>query len=98
MVGRAPFSHEPPGAVAADLLLYDREPVRLSRDHFAIVLQYGRLFVRDLHSTLGTTVNGVPIGWHFEADEAPLQAGDNEIVAGGEGSPFVFKVEVNESR
>jgi len=65
VVGRAPFSHEPPGAVAADLLLYDREPVRLSRDHFAIVLQDGRLFVRDLHSTLGTTVNGVSIGWHF---------------------------------
>jgi len=97
VVGRAPFSHEPPGAVAADLLLYDREPVRLSRDHFAIVLQDGRLFVRDLHSTLGTTVNGVPIGWHFEADEAPLRAGDNEIIAGGAGSPFVFKVEVNDA-
>ena len=91
-------STRPPGAVAADLLLYDREPVRLSRDHFAIVRHKGHLFVRDLQSTLGTTVNGVPIGWHFGADEAPLQAGDNEIVAGGEGSPFVFKVEVNESR
>jgi len=63
VVGRAPFSHEPQGAVAADL--YDREPVRRSRDHFAIVRHDGRLFVRDLHSTLGTTVNGVSIGWHF---------------------------------
>ena len=95
VVGRAPFSHEPQGAVAADL--YDREPVRRSRDHFAIVRHDGRLFVRDLHSTLGTTVNGVPIGWHFEADEAPLRAGDNEIIAGGAGSPFVFKVEVNDA-
>jgi CRP/FNR family transcriptional regulator, cyclic AMP receptor protein len=95
VVGRAPFSHEAPGPAAADLLLYDREPLRLSRDHFAIVRHDGRLFVRDLHSTLGTTVNGVPIGWHFRADEAPLQAGDNEIVAGGVGSPFVFKVELN---
>jgi CRP-like cAMP-binding protein len=95
VVGRAPFSHEPPGSVAADLQLYDRRPVRLSRDHFAIVRHDGRLFVRDLHSTLGTTVNGVPIGSHFEADEAPLQAGDNEIVAGGAGSHFVFKVQVN---
>jgi CRP/FNR family transcriptional regulator, cyclic AMP receptor protein len=96
VVGRAPFSHEASGPVAADLLLHDREPLRLSRDHFAIVRHDGRLFVRDLHSTLGTTVNGVPIGWHFRADEAPLQAGDNEIVAGGVGSPFVFKVELNE--
>jgi CRP/FNR family transcriptional regulator, cyclic AMP receptor protein len=97
VVGRAPFSHEPPGAVSADLLLYDREPLRLSRDHFAIVRHDGRLFVRDLQSTLGTTVNGVPIGSHFGADEAPLEAGDNEIVAGGVGSPFVFKVEVNDA-
>ena len=95
VVGRAPFSHEPQGAVAADL--YDREPVRRSRDHFAIVRHDGRLFVRDLHSTLGTTVNGVSIGWHFGGDEAPLQAGDNEIVAGGAGSPFVFKIEVNDA-
>jgi CRP/FNR family transcriptional regulator, cyclic AMP receptor protein len=96
VVGRVPLSHEAPGPVAADLLLHDREPLRLSRDHFAIVRHNGHLFVRDLHSTLGTTVNGVPIGWHFGADEAPLQAGDNEIVAGGVGSPFVFKVKINE--
>ena len=97
VVGRAPFSHEPPGPLAADLLLHDREPLRLSRDHFAIVRHGGGWFVRDLHSTLGTTVNGVPIGWHFGTDEAPLRAGDNEIVAGGAGSPFVFKVEVNDA-
>ena len=48
VVGRASLSHEPPGPLAADLLLYDREPVRLSRDHFAIVRHDGRLFVRDL--------------------------------------------------
>ena len=65
VVGRAPFSHEPPGPLAADLLLHDREPLRLSRDHFAIVRRGGGWFVRDLHSTLGTTVNGVSIGWHF---------------------------------
>src|SRR6516165_12824257 len=48
VVGRASLSHEPRGPLAADLLLYDREPVRLSRDHFAIVRHDGRLFVRDL--------------------------------------------------
>ena len=98
VVGRAPFSHESRGPVAANLLLSDHEPLRLSRDHFAIVRHKGHLFVRDLQSTLGTTVNGVSIGWHFRADEAPLQAGDNEIVAGGAGSPFVFKIEVNDAR
>jgi CRP/FNR family transcriptional regulator, cyclic AMP receptor protein len=97
VVGRAPLSHEAPGRLDADLLLQDREPLRLSRDHFAIVRHDGRLFVRDLHSTLGTTVNGVSIGWHFGADEAPLQIGDNEIVAGGVGSPFAFKVEIKDA-
>jgi CRP/FNR family cyclic AMP-dependent transcriptional regulator len=93
VVGRASLSHETPGRLAADLLLQDREPLRLSRDHFAITCHDGRLFVRDLHSTLGTTVNGVPIGWHFGTDEAPLEVGQNDIVAGGVGSPFEFKVD-----
>jgi hypothetical protein len=40
--------------MAADLLLHDREPLRLATTT--------GLFVRDLHSTLGTTVNGDPNG------------------------------------
>jgi hypothetical protein len=47
--------------------------------------------VRDLRSTLGTIVNGEPIGDHF-SDEAPLRAGENEVIAGGVKSPFVFSV------
>src|SRR3984957_760966 len=44
----------------------------------------------DLRSTLGTIVNGEPIGDHFRGDEAPLRAGENEVIAGGVNSPFVF--------
>jgi hypothetical protein len=36
--------------------------------------------VRDLQNTLGTTVNGVPIGWHFGADEAPPHQSTRNIV------------------
>ena len=83
LVGRASLPHEPSGALKVDLQLLDREPLRLSRDHFAIMQRQGCLFIRDLHSHLGTTVNGRPIGDHFGTDEAPLRLGDNEIIAGG---------------
>ena len=43
-------------------------------------------------STLGTIVNGQPIGQHFRSDDAPLRAGENEVIAGGVDSRFVFSV------
>jgi pSer/pThr/pTyr-binding forkhead associated (FHA) protein len=52
----------------------------------------GSYYVRDLSSRLGTIVNGEPIGEHFRGDDAPLRAGENEVIAGGVGSPFVFSV------
>ena len=44
--------------------------------------------VRDLRSTLGTIVNGQPIGDHFCTDDVLLRARENEVIAGGAGSPF----------
>jgi CRP/FNR family transcriptional regulator, cyclic AMP receptor protein len=48
--------------------------------------------VRDLNSTLGTIVNGQPLGRDFPIDSAPLRQGENSVVAGGDGSPFAFVV------
>ena len=48
--------------------------------------------VRDLASTIGTIVNGEPIGHHFRTDDASLRAGENEVIAGGTDSSFVFSV------
>ena len=67
---------------------------RLSRNHFMVERRDGNYFVRDLRSTLGTIVNGEPIGDHFRGDEAPLRAGENEVIAGGVNSPFVFSVSI----
>jgi len=39
-----------------------------------------------------TIVNGQPIGNHFRTDDALLRAGENEVIAGGVDSPFVFSV------
>jgi len=92
VVGRRPVAGEGPPLWQPDLMLDDAAPFRLSRNHFIIEKRDGGYHVRDLCSTLGTIVNGEPIGNHFRADDAPLRAGENEVIAGGVDSPFVFSV------
>jgi CRP/FNR family cyclic AMP-dependent transcriptional regulator len=92
VVGRVPVAGETPPQVQPDLKLDDSAPFRLSRNHFVIEKRDGTYHVRDLCSTLGTIVNGAPIGNHFRSDDAPLSAGENEVIAGGVDSSFVFSV------
>ncbi len=87
-----PVAGEAPPPLQPDLMLDDTAPFRLSRNHFAIEKREGSYHVRDLCSTLGTIVNGEPIGTHFRTDDAPLRAGENEVIAGGVDSSFVFSV------
>lgn len=77
-----------------DLVLDDRPPFRMSRQHFMISTSPGGFVVRDLDSALGTTVNGEPIGSNFRTDLAGLQPGRNQIIAGGFGSDFAFRAVV----
>lgn len=92
VVGRRPVAGEEQPPYQPDLKLDDTPPFRLSRNHFIIEKRDGDYHVRDLRSTLGTIVNGEPIGDHFRTKDAPLRAGDNEVIAGGVNSPFVFSV------
>ncbi len=92
VIGRRPTAEEGPPLWQPDLSLDDIAPFRLSRNHFMIEQRDGAYHVRDLCSTLGTIVNGEPIGNHFRTDDAPLQTGDNEVIAGGLDSPFAFSV------
>jgi CRP/FNR family transcriptional regulator, cyclic AMP receptor protein len=92
IVGRGPVAGEGLPPLQPDLKLDDTIPFRLSRNHFMIEKRDGNYYVRDLCSTLGTIVNGEPIGDHFRGDDAPLRAGENEVIAGGVDSPFVFSV------
>jgi hypothetical protein len=92
VVGRRLVAGEELPTLEPDLKLDDAAPFRLSRNHFTIEKRDGSYYVRDLGSTLGTIVNAEPIGDHFRADDALLRAGENEVIAGGVGSPFVFSV------
>jgi CRP/FNR family cyclic AMP-dependent transcriptional regulator len=92
VVGRGAVAREGLPPLQPDLKLDDTVPFRLSRNHFMIEKRDGSYYVRDLCSTLGTIVNGEPIGEHFRRDDAPLRSGENEVIAGGVDSPFVFSV------
>ncbi|WP_454019168.1 cyclic nucleotide-binding domain-containing protein [Azospirillum sp. Marseille-Q6669] len=94
VVGRLPINGEAPPPRSPDLSIDDQPPFRLSRDHFMISRSQGRLLVSDLGSTLGTVVNGQPIGHDFMRDTALLNHGENRVVAGGWGSPFEFIVSI----
>ena len=91
-VGRKPADDEAPAFIAADLAIPEPPPYRLSRAHFSLIAQGGDVVVRDLASKLGTIVNDRPLGRDFPIDSAPLRQGENIIIAGGSGSPFVFAV------
>jgi CRP/FNR family transcriptional regulator, cyclic AMP receptor protein len=91
-IGRQHDQHEPPSVITPDLAIPEDQPHRLSRAHFMLIRDRDDILVRDLNSTLGTIVNGQPLGRDFPVDSAPLRQGDNSVVAGGDGSPFAFVV------
>ncbi len=97
-VGRSSRSlRRGPEAVPLSLALPDSPPYRLSRLHFAIDESPAGPLVRDLGSTLGTTVNGESLGHQFGKDSLQLKLGENEVRAGGADSAFHFTVVVDPS-
>jgi len=92
VVGRGLAAGEGLPPLEPDLKLDDAPPFRLSRNHFIVEKRDGSYHVRDLCSTLGAIVNGESIGDHFRTDDALVRAGENEVIAGGVDSPFVFSV------
>ena len=80
--------------------LYHSEPhgaevIHISRDHFAIEHVGGEFFVVDRGSVAGTIVAGRRIGGHRKGGRTRLHPGD-EIVIGGETSPYVFRLTSSE--
>jgi hypothetical protein len=74
------------------VVLPDLDPYRLSVNHFLVVLSSDVISIRDCVSELGTKVNDVMIGQEFSTDQHSLNKGDNVVIAGGENSPFRFRL------
>lgn len=94
MVGRKAGENEQELIIEPDLPLDEPPPHHFSRRHFLIFAQEGSLYLRDLESTLGTTVNGVSIGRKFNTTVAKLAPGENRITAGDAHSSYAFVVSV----
>lgn len=77
-----------------DLGIVDPAPYRLSRSHFVLFEEYGRVFIRDCNSEYGTIVNDRSLGRDFAVDQVALKPGENVVVAGGDGSPYKFLIDV----
>ncbi len=96
VVGRLPRENEVQPPLPVDLALQDVSPFHLSRVHFSIDREDGAYVVRDMHSNLGTEVNGDVLGDQFASDRATLRVGDNVVTAGGQGSSYRFRLVLQE--
>ena len=70
--------------VSCDLALPDSIPHQISRIHCEIDASKEGPFVRDCGSSLGTYVNGLPIGTGRRHDRAQLRPGNNRLILGNE--------------
>jgi len=93
-VGRVPEGPAVDQDAEPDLGIVDPEPHRLSPAHFILFEDHKRIFVRDCNSDLGTVVNDRNLGRDFPIDQIALTPGENTIIAGGDGSPYKFLIEV----
>jgi CRP-like cAMP-binding protein len=93
-VGRIEKSPAEEAAREPDLGIVDPAPYRLSRSHFVLFEEYGKVFIRDCNSEYGTIVNERNLGRDFAVDQVALKSGENVVVAGGDGSPYKFLIDV----
>lgn len=82
-----PLSHN-------DLVIPDREPFHVSRNHCMVGWLEDRCFLVDRGSRLGTVVNGTRIGGEQRVGRIELGDGDNEVWLGGPTTPYRFRITV----
>jgi len=78
-----------------DLAIQDSKPYRISQLHLSLERRGNQIFLVDQNSRFGFIVNNVLIGEQTGGvAEIHLLPGDNEMIAGGQNSPFAFKMSV----
>ena len=80
--------------VKNDLSIPDGEPFQVSRKHCLIEQEGECFYVRDTGSSLGTIVNGTPIGVKNASLSEVLVLGENRIILGTVRSPYKFQIEI----
>lgn len=76
------------------LLIDDRKPIQVSRDHCALELRGGRLILVDRGSTLGTWLDKIQLGRKAARFESEVSEGTHELVLGNRRSPHRFRITV----
>ena len=75
------------------LAIFDEQPFNISRNHCAVELLDGRVYIRERGSHTGTIVNGMRInGSGTTIDRVELNAGENSLILGGVDSNIRLKV------
>ncbi|MFZ9919980.1 MAG: cyclic nucleotide-binding domain-containing protein [Terrimicrobiaceae bacterium] len=77
-----------------DFSIPDKQPFQVSRNHCSIEREGDHYFVRDRGSTLGTIVNGVPIGVQHGTLTVDLKKGENILILGSQRSPYKFRIDL----
>lgn len=73
----------------------DGPPLTVSANHCEIAVHEGQLYLRDLGSRFGTTVNGLTLGRGKGEYKGALQKGDNHVILGDKRtSPYHLTVTV----
>jgi pSer/pThr/pTyr-binding forkhead associated (FHA) protein len=95
-IGRASNGDRKTQFAQNDLDLVDGEPFQVSRKHCLIEREGEYFYVRDSGSSMGTIVNGSPIGVKHASLSEMLKPGKNNIILGTVRSPFKFMIEISE--
>jgi hypothetical protein len=77
-----------------DLFIKEEKPYVVSRNHLAITIEKGAVWVLDRGSAFGTIVNGVEIGGESGLSRARLDKDENQLIIGPATSKFIFLVGV----
>jgi pSer/pThr/pTyr-binding forkhead associated (FHA) protein len=92
-IGR--LNHEDSSVFSSnDFSIPDKQPFQVSRNHCSIEREGDQYFVRDRGSTLGSIVNGVPIGVQHGTLTVDLKKGENILVVGSQRSPYKFRIDL----
>ena len=94
MFGRRPDLVGDQEIVQNQLLVADRSPYRVSRKHCILDMSSDGVFIEDRNSSLGTIVNGTPIGANTGETRVRLNSGVNTLILGGVDSQVRFNLTV----